>query len=507
MPKKNQEKYKVVFTEGNGGIKLIEKDNIYYLKFPSQICRALWNKPQKLLSLGIKSTDADSQAQAQAIWKRACDDAKSKTGYETLKANYPQYNPKNIYRLIGDDREKCPGLHEICREWFDQKKIKITRLEETTKMHYEDRLRMLQDCPQDLFEMDLIKDWLIQKSDSGVGTALRLLSIIKNSCNWAKQKNRIPESISISFTDWKQDITRFIDKKCPSWAKEKGYFKPNQEYKGFPLKDEQIILESYKEFQWNKKYKPGQFYSFAKLKFLTGCRPGEGLALRWRHFDESDVNEAEGRFGTLQFEESFSRQLKKEKSIKNHKPHRIPCDRELVDFLLEIRPEHYQPNDYIIEPQFKGLERAIFTQDFSNSWHGICTRKDNYQKVGLMEKLLDEGKLSQPIYRSPYATRHTFITRQINAGVPIGTVAAWVGDDPATIAKHYLGADSTRVPIRPSTTQMRPASKAASGTPIDPTTKSENTSSESKLEALEKLCAELLKRIAEIEQPMKTSVS
>lgn len=507
MPKKTQEIYKVIATEGNGGIKLIVKNNIYYLKFPSHICRALWNQPQKLLSLGIKSTDADSLAQAKAIWERACEDAKSKTGYETLKDNYPHYNQKSYFKLIGDDREKCPGLYEICREWYNQKKIKSTRLEETTKMAYEDRLKMLQNCPQDLFEMDLIKDWLIQKSDSGVYTGLRLFSIIKNSLNWGKQKNRIPESVSISITDWKQDMTTLVEKKCPAWAKEKGYFKPNQEYKGFSLIDEQIILESYKDFPWEKTYTPGQFYPYAKLKFLTGCRTGEALALRWRHFDENDVNETEGRFGTVHFEESFSQTLSKEKSIKNHKPHRIPCDREFADFLLEIRPEDFQPNDYIIEPHFKGWERTKFTMDFTQSWCGVSIVKRNYHKVGLMEKLLDKGKLSQPIYRSPYATRHTFITRQINAGLPIGTVAAWVGDTPATIALHYLGADSTRVPLRPSTTQMRPASNAAFGTPTTPTTQSENTFRESELEALRKDYAELLKRLDKMEQPMINPVS
>jgi integrase len=46
--------------------------------------------------------------------------------------------------------------------------------------------------------------------------------------------------------------------------------------------------------------------------------------------------------------------------------------------------------------------------------------KENWlSPIGIMEKLLDEKKLTQLIYRSPYATRHTFITRQINAGVPL----------------------------------------------------------------------------------------
>jgi hypothetical protein len=33
MPKKKPAEYEVIATEGNGGIKLVCKNNIYYLKF------------------------------------------------------------------------------------------------------------------------------------------------------------------------------------------------------------------------------------------------------------------------------------------------------------------------------------------------------------------------------------------------------------------------------------------------------------------------------------------
>jgi hypothetical protein len=54
---------------------------------------------------------------------------------------------------------------------------------------------------------------------------------------------------------------------------------------------------------------------------------------------------------------------------------------------------------------------------------------------------------------------------------------------------------------------MRPASNAASGTPIDPTTQSENNSLKSELEALKKLCAEQQKRLDEMYQLMINPVS
>lgn len=502
MPKKKQAKYQIIASNGNGEIKLVLKDNIYYIKFPSHISHAIWGKQEKLISIGIKantrdaSTDAKSDTLARTIWQRACEDAK--IGYEAIKANYSEYNFKNIYRIIADDREKCLSLHQICSEWFHKKKS-LEKIEETTKLEYEDRLRTLQRCPQDLFELEAIKEWLIQKSESAPKTAIILLSIIKNSLEWGKKTNRLPDSLSVNIKDWNQDIHRVPEKRCPKWAKEKGYFKPDQEYRGFTLNDEEIILKELQVFQW-RKYAPGQFYSLVKLRFLTGSRPGEALALRWHHFDESHVNENEGNFGVLHFQESFSVLIKEEKTIKNHKHHNLPCDKELASFLIKLRPDNYKPRDYIIEPNLQGKDRKKFARNFTLCWHG-CTGRD-YHQIGLMEKLLDEGRLTQLIYRSPYTTRHTFITRQLNAGVPIGTVAMWVGDDPLTLTKYYAGADHTRVPIRPGTTQTQPAPTAPSNSQTDSATQALIDFLKCELEAQKKQNAELQKRLDEMHQIM-----
>jgi hypothetical protein len=143
------------------------------------------------------STDANSETQARAIWHQSCEDAKSKTGYEKIKANYTKYNHKNVFRLIGDDREKCPSLHEICSKWFYEHKIPVNRLEETTKEVYKNKLKELQGCPQDLFDLDAIKDWLIQKSYSAPATAITLLSLMRNALS-GTQKKLLPESLSIN---------------------------------------------------------------------------------------------------------------------------------------------------------------------------------------------------------------------------------------------------------------------------------------------------------------------
>jgi integrase len=503
MARKKQANYQIVASNGNGEIKLVLKDNIYYIKFPSHICHAIWNQRQKSISTGIKaytrdaSTDKKSEILARKIWQQACEDAQ--IGYEAIKANYRQYNLKTNYRIIADDRGKCPSLHDICSEWFYKKKS-LDKIEKTTKKEYEDNLRTLQRCPQDLFELEAIKEWLIQKAESGPRTAQKLLAVIKNSLKWGKETNQIPDSLPINLESWNKDIKRFSEKRCPKWVKEKGYFRHDQEYRGFTLRDEDTILEELKVFQ-RKGYAPGQFYILGKLRFLTGSRPGEAMALRWYNFDETHINEDESRFGILHFQSSFSVVIAEDKTIKNHKNHSLPCDKELAEFLIKIRPENYKPGDYIIEPNLKGIDRKKFAVNFTVGWYA-GTIKTKSSPTGLMEKLLDEGRLTQPIYRSPYATRHTFITRQINAGIPMATVAMWVGDDVMTLAKHYLGADHTRVPIRLSTTQTKPASAAPSSSQTDSETQASIDSLKCELEAQKERNAELQKKLDEMHQIM-----
>jgi integrase len=454
--------YEVVASDGRGGIKLIQKDNVYYLKFPSHICRAVWSQRQKLLSLGLrvksgdKKAEADSKSQALGIWRKACEDAASELGYEKIKNNHQFYNPDNIYKLIGDAREKCPGLYEICFKWFCEQKTVFSSIEEATKIEYEFALKQLKTCPhQDLFESEKIKEWLIEE-EKAPRTVKRILRTIKSAIKWGRQKRLIPDLVSINIEEWNQDLVRVSEPRSPQWAKDKGYLKPGNQYKGFSPKDERTILEEFKHFSWGRKYSSGQFYNYAKLKFLTGCRTGEGMALKWSDFEENENSDANNqKLGILSFNSSFSQTIDKEKSIKNHKPHQIPCDKELRDFLLSIRPIDYEPSDYIIEPTLKGRSRSYFEADFQRCWSGNLQNKRAYYRRGLIEKLLDEKKIA-PIFRSPYATRHTFINRQLNAGIPIGTVAAWVGDDPTTLYKNYVGADSSLVPVRQNTTVVQP---------------------------------------------------
>ncbi len=521
MPKKKQLDYEILENDGHGGIKLIRKKDIYYLKFPRQIARAVWNQDGKLLSIGLAANTGEASWEKETlersidIWRKACKDAKNpEKGYETIKANYASYNYKNAFKIIGDDRDICPSLYEICYQWFHKhKRLKLIpknkqAMEKTTALIYQARLKELKKCPQDLYNLKIIKEWLIATAERAPGTANGLFSIIKNSLKWAKNEELVPSSVSIEFEGWNEAIQKASEPKAPSWAHEKGYVNTSREYLAFPLKDMELILQTIKELAWGKT-PTGYFFNYAKLKFLTGCRSGEGMALRWQHFDENQKNEDMGIFGILRIERSFSVILKDEKSIKNHKPHKIACNKELASFLLEIRPESYSSSDYIIEPNLEGKERALFLHYFSNCWAGHYGGKSKgaivYKYEGFMEKLLDENKLTNRVYRSPYATRHTFITAQLNAGVPLGVVAEWAGDEPNTIAAKYMGTDNLKAPAPLFSTYPEPA--------LNPTFTAPAAQSDSALQAVidylkselasqKKLNAGLQERLDEVHQTL-----
>jgi len=79
----------------------------------------------------------------------------------------------------------------------------------------------------------------------------------------------------------------------------------------------------------------------------------------------------------------------------------------------------------------------------SNGLGGVslCVRSDSSSVIG---RLIEEGKLT--CYLDMYSTRRTFVSLQINKGVPVTTVAKWVGDNPETILKHYARPDDEAVP-------------------------------------------------------------
>lgn len=145
----------------------------------------------------------------------------------------------------------------------------------------------------------------------------------------------------------------------------------------------------------------------------------------------------------IRIDESYDSKAKITKNTKTCKHRKTPADDRVVEILEILKPEHPDPNLLV----FRNYENNHFnTAALDNLWiptpevDPVTGRKDK----SIIGKMIREGELDY--YMDAYSTRRTFISVQLNAGVPVHIVAAWVGDNPDTIHKHYARPDDDFVP-------------------------------------------------------------
>lgn len=150
---------------------------------------------------------------------------------------------------------------------------------------------------------------------------------------------------------------------------------------------------------------------FVRFCFYTGCRPSEAIALRW-----SDVDPDLTRL-------TFSSAIliaqggrKRCKGLKTQPRREFSCNGQVQKNLADARSRW---DSEIVFPSVTG--KPINTSNF---------RKRQWKAV--LEILGIE-------YRKPYQMRHTFITLCLEAGVNPKDLAAWVGNSPEIIYRHYAG--------------------------------------------------------------------
>jgi integrase len=164
--------------------------------------------------------------------------------------------------------------------------------------------------------------------------------------------------------------------------------------------------------------------------FLTGCRTGEAIGLRWE-----DVT---GDFSEITFRNSYCRISKKLKDLKTAKTgntsRKFPCGEKLRQLLREIYESKtiffLDGKDFIFQREGKPINPI----SLHKGWAGQAN-----QRVGIIETLIEEKKVKT--YLKLYATRHSFITWQLKAGQTPANVAKLVGNSPEMIYKHYVSAD------------------------------------------------------------------
>lgn len=199
------------------------------------------------------------------------------------------------------------------------------------------------------------------------------------------------------------------------------------------------ILDRTKSYTWDEaqviieylKNHPTRvcWHDFVKFKFLTGCRTGEAIALRW-----CDI--AWDRELTI-FQWTCNRTTKKFYPLKNDKTYKgealrrfpMPKDGELWNLLKSI-PQG-EPNEVVFKSK---QNKIIYSRTFGTTWKG-CDAPTMKIK-GIIPELIKQGKLTK--YLPPYNTRHTFINHAIfDLGVDEKFVSKLCGHQIDTSGRHY----------------------------------------------------------------------
>lgn len=154
------------------------------------------------------------------------------------------------------------------------------------------------------------------------------------------------------------------------------------------------------------------YANLIEFLFYTGCRPGEAIALQWKHVKEKHVVFTQ----SVATGEDYSQSIKQ--GLKTQSARKFPLNDQMKKFLWRIKPEGVKDEAFVFpSPTGKLINWRNFTR---RHW----------------SKCLESLDID---YRKPYQTRHTFITLCLESGIDAKDVARWVGNSPEVIYKHYAG--------------------------------------------------------------------
>ena len=188
------------------------------------------------------------------------------------------------------------------------------------------------------------------------------------------------------------------------WVNVRDSIKVIPKQKPFPLSKDDVhrILEYFESHTRLSHYS-----DFIWWLVSTGCRTGEAVALNWKHFNDN--------CSKVWIGESYSRR-KVVKAAKMHKARTISLNRSIQKKLLN-RKELSSCDLVFPAPKGGYIDDHNFSQRVWNK---------TLKKLGIK-------------HRKFYMTRSTFISHALMSGMKPIDVANYVGDDVATIYKHYAG--------------------------------------------------------------------
>ena len=353
--------------------------------------RRVYGGKQKYLTLGL-----DDTKQNRKIAEAKAKQIESDIIYERFDQTLAKYRPQT-YLTVVETIKPAITLLELWDKYTEYRKPQIA--ETTLKIQYAAVRSHIAKLPtKDLNDAVKIRDFLVDNLTND--SARRTLTQISACCEWACEASTIANN-----------PFHGMAKKIKVVKNEEEIIDP------FTAEERDTILAAFEQHPYYCYYAP-----FVKFLFMTGCRTGEAVGLKWKHISSD--------YKMINFCESVSTQLKIRKDCKTHKSRKFPCNASLQTLLQSIKPPNCDPESLVFPSKRGGVIRSGHFID--SAWKGRSDRGN-----GIVMQLAKEGKISR--YRTQYNTRHTFITQCLEAGVTVVQIAKWVGNSPEIIMKHYAG--------------------------------------------------------------------
>ena len=351
-----------------GSVVVCESRRMLRLQLP----RHLFSGQQKYLYLGLPDTPLNRSAAEEKARVIAADIAFDK--FDTSLQKYQAITPATL-------KTQYPPLGEL---WEKYTSYKAQHLAVTTiKKDFAVVARHIQKTCGDLSQAQKIRLQLIETTT--IRSAKKSLMQINACCCWAVEFGLIEinpfEKIKIKAKKPPADIQPFTEQEC------------------------NLIIAAFKETE-------GFYAPLVEFLFLTGCRPSEAIALRWRHID--------AELTQITFCEAFVYGVTK--GTKTNKSRIFPINSKLRALLKAIKPEAIDSGSLV----FQSKTGLVVDE------HNLGNR----QWKPILENL---GIRQRPIYNC----RHTFISNCLAKGTQVKQVANWCGNSPRTIWEHYAGLIAT----------------------------------------------------------------
>lgn len=311
---------------------------------------------------------------------------------------YTRYSPKHASKLA-IAQKKAKKEYSLKDLWEAYKEAKKGIVAETTqKRLWKDCDRYLSKTPAELLGLDKAPEFLAylrgQYAPSTIATLFR--SCLNPAVNLGVTRQQILEN------PFKKEDFPKIQAAPPEC------FEPDEI---------QAIIRAFRSDEFNpesSRYAHSYYAAMVEFLILTGCRPEEVHALTW-----DDIKSKKGKV-YIRFNKAYSKGILLPHT-KTREIRLFPCNAQMTSF-LEKCPKITNPNHLV----FPSVEGGYVCQD---DW-----RRRNWKTV--LNGLVKTGEVGR--YLRPYCLRHTFITRLVEEGMNIATIARVTGTSTEMIVARYL---------------------------------------------------------------------